>query len=489
MYQPKFPRWKHQDAALARSRSREAFALFMEMRTGKTKCILDEFGELDQNGEIPHLLVIAPAGVYRTWVTDAEKHLSDDLRRRARILLWDSNANFMARQQLFKDIAGKGPKILLINIEALSTVPTAQKLCAQFIKSAPTMMVIDESTTIKSLKANRTQFCLAASHHAKRRRILSGLPSPQSPLDLYTQCIFLDQRILGFSGMQTITDYRRGFAKFQERYARMKRKPFGPGGRMINVIDGYQNLDELSDKIKPHAFRVKLAECYDLPPKLYMHRDVTMTKEQEKFYAEMKVYARAFLDKQEKVTAPIVLTQLLRFQQILAGHTRTDNGNIVSIPENKTNELLAALEGHSGKAVIWVAFDYNVRHLTDVLRKEYGPSSVARFWGANADERENEEKLFLNDSKCRFMIATAASGGRGRTWPVADLVVYYSNTFSLEHRLQSEERTQAVGKVNNVTYLDLLCRGTVEEKILHALRNKIRLSDAVTGDQWRQWVV
>lgn len=487
MYQPKLPRWKHQDAALARSRGREAFAYFMEMRTGKTKCVLDEFGETEH--ELPHLLVIAPAGVYRTWLVDAEKHLSDDLRRRARILLWDSGANFMERQQLFKDIVGKGPKILLINIEALSTVLTAQKLCAQFIKSAPTMMVIDESTTIKSLKASRTRFCLAAAPHAKRRRILSGLPSPQSPLDLYTQCMFLDQKILGFSGCKTITDYRRGFAQFQNQFAIMKQMPFGPGRRMISTVAGYRNLDQLSDKIKPHAFRVKLSECYDLPEKLYMRRDVTMTDEQERIYGEIQTFARAFLDKQEKVTATIVLTQLLRFQQVLAGFTTSDNGNIVPIPENKTDELLAALEGHRGKAVIWVAFDHNVRKLTDVLRKEYGPSSVARFWGANANEREAEEKLFLTDPNCRFMIATAASGGRGRTWAVADLVVYYSNTFSLEHRLQSEERTQGVGKVNSVAYLDLVHRGTVEEKILHALKNKIRLSDAVTGDKWRQWVV
>jgi SNF2-related domain len=479
-YQPKFPRWKHQDEALRLSRSKNAFALFMEMRTGKTKCVLDEFGEFELRGEIKHLLVVAPAGVYRTWEVDAEKHLSDDLKRRVKILRWVSSSP-AARQDVKQAIKTKGPKILLVNIEALSTVEDAQRICAQFIRSAPTMMVVDESTVIKSRTANRTKFCLAAARHCKMRRILSGLPSPQSPLDLFTQMWFLDPRILGFSR----------YSDFQERYAVTTSKPFGPGGRSIKVVSGYQNLDELSRKILTHAYRVKLSDCYDLPPKQYLPmREVALTNEQQRLYNEMKTYATTVLNKAgERVTATIVLTQLLRLHQILVGHTTSDNGEIIDIPEHRTAELLHVLGEHSGKAVIWAAYSRDIRKLTAAIQNVYGIGSVARFWGDNRNEREDEEKRFLNNPKCRYMIATAASGGRGRTWANADLVVYHSNTFSLEHRLQSEERPQAVGKTTSVAYLDLICRNTVEEKILHTLRHKMRLSDAVTGDKWRSWVV
>jgi SNF2 family DNA or RNA helicase len=151
--------------------------------------------------------------------------------------------------------------------------------------------------------------------------------------------------------------------------------------------------------------------------------------------------------------------------------------------------MLSILENHKGKAIIWAAYDQNVRRITDRLVDVYGPGSVARFWGGNADTREAEERQFKTDPKCRFMVATPSAGGRGRTWDVADLMIYYSNTFNLEHRMQSEERAQMVGKANRVAYFDLACRGTVEDKILHALRNKMNLSNAVTGDDWKQWIV
>ena len=463
-------------------RPRTAFALFMEMRCGKTKCILDEFGELATRGDLSRLLVVAPAGVYRTWETDIAKHLGDALRRRTEIRLWDSQAATSVKHGLERFVATSGPKIFLVNIEALSTVLAAQKLVAQFLKKAPAMMVIDESTVIKNLDAKRTRFCVAAGQHAAKRRILSGLPSPQSPLDLYAQCRFLDPAILGFGDFQA----------FQDRYAVTSKLPVRDRrGRkhMIDVVNGYRDLDDLSAKILPHAFRVRLADCYDLPPKIYMRRDIELTSEQKRAYGELVTYATTVLKNAERVTATMVLTQLLRLHQIVAGHTKSDDGVESEIPENKTSELLSVLEQHRGKAIIWVAYDADIRRLTSVLTKTYGAGSVARFWGGNADTRELEEKQFLNDPNCRFMIATAASGGRGRTWAVADTIIYYSNTFSLEHRMQSEERAQGIGKVNSVLYVDLVARDTVEEKILHALRDKMSLSDAVTGDNWRSWVV
>jgi SNF2 family DNA or RNA helicase len=478
-YQPQHPRWAHQDKALRALEGAEAFALFMEMRTGKTKVILDEFGEDERAGTISNLLVIAPAGVYRTWETDIRKHLGEELLRRVRIDRWESGPTKADKTRLeaFLHLRGR-PRILLINIEALSTVEAARKLCGAFLTSAPTTMVIDESTTIKNIGAKRTTFCVVAGKYAKKRRILSGLPTPQSPLDIYSQYAFLDPEILGC----------RKFTTFRNRYAVVERKPFGPGGRFIDVVTGYQNLDELKRLVHSRCFRVKLDECYGLPPKMYIRREVTMTKEQQRHYAEMHEYATTVLKNAERVTATMVLVQMLRLHQILAGYARTDDGTYVDIPENKTAELLSILEEHPGKAIIWAAYDRDVTKLTAALTKVYGRDSVARFWGGNADTREAEEKRFLTDPHCRFMISTASAGGRGRTWAVADIMIYYSNTFSLEHRMQSEERTQLVGKTESVGYFDLVAPGTVEDKILDALRNKMKLSDAITGDNYREWI-
>jgi SNF2 family DNA or RNA helicase len=477
-YQPVLPRWEHQDNALAAINGAEAFALFMEMRTGKTKCILDEFGQDELNGKVRNLLVIAPAGVYRTWEDDANKHLSDDLAGRAQIGIWESGPSERKRQQLQAFLAYEGPRILLVNIEALSTVEEARDLCLEFLRAAPTTMVVDESTTIKGRDASRTKFCIKAARLALQRRILSGLPSPQSPLDLYTQFDFLQRGLLGF----------RRYSEFEAHFAILTPKPFGPGGRMINIITGYQNLDELHQLIQPHSFRVRLADCYELPEKMYLRRDVEMTAEQARLYREMVQFCTAKLEKEERVTATIVLTQMLRLHQIMAGHTMSDNGKMVDIAENKTKEILDILENVAGKAVIWAAYDADIKKISKALIKVYGAGSVARFWGGNANTREAEELVFKTDPQCRFMIATAAAGGRGRTWDVANTIIYHSNTFSLEHRMQSEERTQAIGKRVSVGVYDLITQGTIEGEIVNALRNKLKLSNVITGDNWKSWI-
>jgi SNF2 family DNA or RNA helicase len=476
MYQPKMPRWVHQNKALHAIDGAEGFALFMEMRTGKTKTILDEWGQDEAAGKINDLLVIAPGGVFRTWEADAKKHLSDDLLAHVRIATWESGPTATEQHRLDTFMAYEGPRILLVNVEALSTKTGAAEVCERFLKGGTVTMVIDESTVIKNPTAKRTKLCLKLGTLAAKRRILSGLPSPQSPLDVYAQFKFLGVPLL------------EKFDQFQSRYAIIQKKPFGPGGRLIPIVVGYQNLDELQARIAPYSFRVRLADCYDLPERMYIRREVEMTPEQEVAYDQMVEFAVAELEAAERVTATIVLTQMLRLHQILCGVTMSDAGVEVDIAENRTTEMMEILENTDGKAIIWAAYGANVKRITDMILAKYGPLSVARFWGGNEKTREAEEKLFKTNPKCRFMVATAAAGGRGRTWDMADTIIYYSNTFSLEHRMQSEERAQAVGKTQSVGVFDLITPHTVEEKIIDTLRAKMELSNAITGDDWKQWI-
>jgi SNF2 family DNA or RNA helicase len=246
----------------------------------------------------------------------------------------------------------------------------------------------------------------------------------------------------------------------------------------------------------PHSFRVLLKDCYDLPPKTYQVREVPLTDEQERLYREMRDYATAKLSEQEHVTATIVITQMLRLHQILCGHVRNDLGEVREVSENRTDAVMEVLEeyGPDGKAIIWACYDPDVQKIAARLAREYGPGSVARFWGGNRSTREEEEAKFKTDPQCRFMVATAAAGGRGRTWDMADLVIYYASKNDLEHREQSEERPQNVGKVNSVLYVDLVAvpswgGTTVDHKFLNALRGKIDMAATISGDDWREWIV
>jgi len=478
-YAPPYKPRAKQAEALARLEGQEAFALFMAMRTGKTKVVLDDFGRLELAGLCQDLCVVAPGGVYRTWLGAIAEHLSVDLRRRAKVFLWESGASAAKKRALAAFLADTtAPRILLINVESLSSIKEAREVILAFLKLRRSMLAIDESVIIKNPSSQRTKFINGhVAQHADYRRILSGLPDPKSPLDLYAQFEFLDWRFLGY----------RSFYAFRARYAVMRQQVFG--GRAVPIVTGFRDLEDLRAKMAPHVFRCLLEDCYDLPPKMYSYRDVELTKEQERLYAEMKAFATTKLSSSESyVTATVVIAQILRMHQILCGHVRDEEGNWHEIPENRTAALVDLLSDFDGKAIIWCAYGADIHRVSAKLREAFGGDSVAQFWGGNVNEREAEERRFKTEAACRWMVATASAGGRGREWSVASMVVYYSNTDNLDFRTQSEERTQKVGRADSVLYVDLRAPGTIEGKFISNLRKKIDLSATVHGDGWREWL-
>jgi len=470
-YQTKMEPRPAQVEALARLRDQRAFALLMQMRTGKTKVILDDYGRLELAGEINDLLVIAPGGVYKTWAKAWREHVSDDLQKRAMVHIWESSK----KQSALDWKNHTGPRVLFMNVEALSKVAAARLLCAWMLRMRPVMFVVDESTCIKSPKAKRAKYIVnTLAPHAHTRRILSGLPTPRSPLDAYMQFAFLDQKIIG----------QKSYWAFRNRYAQMGK--IQVGGRLIDIVVGYQNQDELRRRIEPYSYRVEFRPQI---PSTYSIVDVPMTPQQQRVYTAMKEYATAQLEGESHVTATIVITQLLRLHQILCGFVTDEQGVIRSLPETRTGALIKQLDRGGGKAVIWCSYDYSIRKVYDRLIEEYGEPSTARFWGGNVNQREDEEKRFLEDPDCQFMLATPDAGGKGRTWSVADTVIYYSSTNDLEKRDQSEYRVQGVEKQRQVDYIDLITPDTVEIKILQALRNKINMAATITGFNWKEWLL
>lgn len=475
-YRPRF----NQQEALDKMEGMEAFALFMAMRTGKTKVTLDDFGRLELAGMVDDLLVFAPGGCYETWKEAAEEHFSVDLLSRVRIYVWRSGQNSAKAKKELKTFMDwrDGPRMLIMNIEATSSVKEAREVAVAFAKARKSMGAVDESVTIGNEKSKRTKFIIdQVGAWFDYRRILSGLPTPRDPLSLFSQFRFLDWKILNF----------KSFFAFRGRYAILWPASFG--GRTVQVVKGFRDLDDLNKRIEPNTYRCRLEDCYDLPEKDYSMRYVELHPEQKRLYAEMKEFSTAKLGEMEHVTATVVIAQMIRLHQILCGHTTDEAGVHHEIPSYRMDYLMELLADYDGKAIIWCAYDPDVTRVTEALRKEYGPQSVARFWGGNKATREDEEKAFKAEPDRRFMVATASAGGRGREWSLADLTVYYSQVNNLDFRSQSEERTQAVGKTRQASYVDLVAKGTVDEKIIYALRNKIDLSTAVLGDGYQKWLI
>ena len=407
-YKFKTKPYEHQLTALTKSWNKSEYAYFMEMGTGKSKVLIDNISLLYDKGGINAAIIIAPKGVYRNWSEkEIPAHMPDHIEKH--IGVWNPAPTLKQKRELTKlfeiidDL-----KILVINVEAFST-KKGVAFVEKFILAHNVLIAVDESTTIKNPKAQRTKNLLKLAINTKYRRILTGSPVTQSPLDLYSQSTFLSPHLLGFTS----------FYSFQNRYAKLINRKMGT--RSFRQVVGYQNLEELTSNVNEFSYRVLKKECLDLPDKVYQRREVELTPEQKKVYKQLTDYAIAELDSHEIVSVTSVLTQILRLHQVVCGFVRHDNGEEVEVKSNRLDELL------------------------DVLQEVQGTE--------------------------------------------ANTVIYHSNNYDLEKRLQSEDRAHRIGQTNKVTYIDLVAKGTVDEKIVKALRNKLDLAQEVLGDEkWKDWI-
>ena len=469
----------HQVDALDYGWSKPEFGLFMEMGTGKSKVLIDNMAMLYLDGQINFALVIAPKGVYRNWVAkEIPEHMSDDIPHR--VIRWVSGPNKKQKEEMRSvQDTFEGLTIFVMNVEAYSTIKgqKAGQWMARMLGSHG-MIAVDESTTIKNHKAKRTKSLMKIAAGFKYKRLLTGSPITKSPMDIYSQCEFLRPGLLGFES----------YYAFQGRYAVVQRRKMGAAA--FQQIVGFRNLDELTKRIDMFSFRVLKKDCLDLPEKIYTARYVGMTPQQFDMYEQIRRHAMVLLDSGEMSTAPAVITQMLRLQQIMSGHLKTDDGDMLYFPSKRMDALEEIINEHDGKAIIWSRFRYDIIQITEALNKKFGEGCAVSYFGDTSDDdRANAVLNFQNpDHPLKFFVGNPATAGYGLTLTEANLVVYYANDFNLETRIQSEDRAHRIGQKNNVTYIDLICEGSIDERIVKALRAKIDIGAKVLGEDAREWL-
>ena len=474
-YKFKTKPYAHQLKALEMSWNKEVFAYFMEMGTGKSKVLLDNVAMLYDKGKIDGALIVAPKGVYKNWYdSEIPTHLVDHIQNKA--ILWQANITEKQQQKLDSLFESEiDLHILIMNVEAFST-KKGVNFAAKFLRTHNALFAVDESTTIKNPGAKRTKNILQLAKLGKYRRILTGSPVTKSPLDLYTQCFFLDAWLLG----------HMSYYSFRTRYALMRTMNFS--GRSVNIVVGYQRLDELAKSLKPFSHRVLKDECLDLPPKTYMKRTIQLTSEQKKVYEQMKKMALAELNG-KMVTTVNVITQLMRLQQITCGHFKADDDSVQEIKNNRITELMDLLEEVEGKAIIWAHWRHDIATIVREIEKEY-PGSVMTYYGdTTVEDRQKAIKEIQNpESKVRFLVGTPQTGGYGITLTGASTMIYYSNGYDLEKRQQSEARIDRIGQKKPMTYIDILAEDTIDEKIVKSLRKKVNIATEVMGEELKAWI-
>lgn len=526
--------YQHQLNCWRRSKDEESFAFFMEMGTGKSKVLVDTIAYQYDKGRIDSALIVAPKGCYMDFY---DEHVPIHMPAHVlyRMAYWTSVPR-KKEQEMLENIMkpGEDLKILIMNVEAFTT-KRGTAFAEKFLCSHRSMMAIDESTSIKHLTSARTKNILKLRKMTKVRRIMSGDPTANSPLDIYSQVMFLDPHLLGFESYYT----------FKARFANLVR--MNMGGRTFFQVAGYQNLDELALTIRPFSFIIKKDECLDLPPKVYQKRRVEMGTKQREAYEQMKANAIVVIENEiektaaftsveqadlfseliakpkptcktcgrtenlvcadpfhllkfdgltsevsgmKMATADLVITQLQKLSQIACGFLKTDDGGIIEFDDCPRLDALVELLAELPKAVVWTNYRWNIAKIESRLKKEFGENSVVTYFGdTTQDERKAAKKEFRDlDSSVRFFVANPATAKFGLTLVQANTAVYYSNSYDREERSQSEDRIHRIGQTQKCNIVDLVVPGSVDEKILKCLINKQKISEQITKSNWREWL-
>lgn len=468
--------YQHQLAVWEETREREAFAVLWEMGLGKSFFIIMTAAWLWKKGLIDGVITIGNKGSYRNWV-DKEVPEHWPSVTPVQTGYWSSYATKDVQGQLealLKVGAGTLPW-LTVNVEAFSTDGADAYLAAYRKRYKRLLIVVDESTTIKAPKSKRAKKVVKLCRSGVFRRIMTGSPLPESPLDAWAQYKALGDDMLGYPS----------FVAFKRRFAIEEIQQFG--SRSFVQVVGYQNLDELGKRMGTCSSRLTKAECLDLPDKVYETAHVEMEPAQAKVYKRLRDELLVELDSGLVTSAPHALTKLIRLHQVALGYLVGDEGGVEDLSNRRYDVLLDLLDEAEGtQTIVWSNFRYTIGKVVQELQKRYGEKSVVAYHGgvSEAGRREAMER-FLSGT-ARYFVANPAVGGYGITLTNCHNVVYFSNGFKAEERLQSEDRCHRIGQTNKVTYTDIVCRGTIDEKVLAALSKKRDLAESVLGDKLRQ---
>ncbi len=486
----KTPGMQHQLEGVRRAAGRKGFAFLCEQGTGKTWMFLAVAEQRYAAGEIDGLLVVAPKGVHINWVQrEIPAHLEAP-----HIAAWYS-ANATAKNQrqierlfaLHSEDSVAPLRVLAINYDALIT-RAGMELARRFLNAMRCMMVLDESQRIKNPRSARTKAVLALGTHAVARFIGTGTPITNAPTDAFAQFEFIESGLLG------TTSYRAFVAEYAELVPensrlmdhvrrRIANKRFLPQIVKTDELGRKQwrNLDKLQSLIAAHSYRVLKRECLTLPEKIYTVRYFELTPRQQRLYDEAQRQLRVEIGGDAVIFKK--LNAGVKLQQITSGFILSYDGKPLLLGPQDNPRLEALLdwtEDIDGQFIVWARFTEEIRQIQAAL--EQRGISVGAYYG----ETKEQERIALVDAfqagEVRAIVGHAQSGGTGLTLTAARHVLYYSHDWSLENRLQSEDRVHRIGTRRNVVYTDLAAAGTIDETIVAALQRKEDVAAAVLGD-------
>ena len=459
-YKPKTEPYKHQLKALEKMKGKNAFGLFMEQGTGKTKTIIDWAGELYTAGKITGILVVSKKGVHRQWI-------ESELQHHANVNCFGA---FWPLKYFPEELLPGGSlKLLAFNYDGLKTI-SGYSIAEEFCKAhkGRLMIVSDESQEIKNARSQRHKAMMKLKPYSSYRVLATGTPIAKDLTDEWAQMKWLDEDIIG---IKYVTAFRVNFCIM--------------GGFEGRSVVGHRNVDEFKRRTDPYTFRITKEEI-GLLPKQYNEWYFDLTTQQHDLIESMKNDLEAILDSGQKIEMTNVATVFGKMQQVAGGFIIDEDQNIhrlMPLDKNpRINAMLDWVNGGEGKAIIWARFRQDMAMVHEALERS-GVNHVQYHGGISDKDRAEAVRSFLDKEGAQILLANPQSAGTGLNLQgLCNRALYYTNSFNAIDRWQSEDRIHRIGTVGAVTYTDLIGKKSIDRYIMNNLKRKKGLSNLVLGD-------
>lgn len=469
--------FEHQLEALERAQKSDCFALYWEPGTGKSKGVIEVLRwQFKRHKRMMRTLILTPSSTIYNW--------KDEILKNSKIspndvVLLNQKSSKLKAQELVRwctieeELVGR--KILVTNYETMLNDEITNLLEVW----KPEVLICDEVHLCKNRTAKRTKRVISLSKIANLRYVLTGTPILKNIEDIFSQFLILDRGLT----------FGKNFTVFRQRYMKDANASFASSTNYFPKWETRaETYDELNSLIYRKAMRILKKDCLDLPPFIEVSRDVELSAEQRRLYKEMVRDLLTFVDSQDgtqpkAVVANIAVVKALRLQQIVSGFVKSEDGEIINIKDNPRATLCKELlEGliDEHKVIVWCSFKENYKTVAKICEDLKAPY-VLITGDQNAKEKRESEMAFQTDPSVRVLVANRSAGGVGINLTAASYSIVYSRNFSLGEELQSDARNYRAGSEQHekITKINIVARGTIEEDVIDALKNKREISDSV----------
>lgn len=427
-------------------------AMLMEMGCGKSLTAIVVAGILYQQGRIKRVLIVCPLSIVGVWESEFA-----DFAEFPYTLTVLKGSSAKKREQLHH-LSGDGLQVVVVNYES------AWRLEKELLTYDADLIIADEGHKLKEARTAQSKCVHQLGDKARYKLLLTGTLITNREQDVFSQYRFLNPQIFGAS-----------FYRFRNNY-------FDMGGYGNHTPIFRKHLtDDFLRRLHSIAFRVTKAECLDLPDTTEEIRVICLEDSAMKLYRRIEKESFAELGESE-VSTTNILTRLLRLSQITGGHVKDDAGDVASVSQAKLDalsDIIDAAMAENKKLVVMGRFTAELDDIQALLEKKNIGYAVVR---GGIKDRDAEVRRFQNEDGCRVFVGQIAAAGLGITLTAASTMVFYSLDYSMSNFDQAKARIHRVGQKNNCHYIYLVCRGTVDRKVLRALREKIDLAKMLVDD-------